>query len=118
MANKLSPFQTLPWKIIDIIAGYAVTPGNRSGCLLSNAVSRAQANPYMTLMHVCHEWRVALMPYALSLSGRSNMFGDEAARFDDTCTVSDIPHMTRGGKPPVMRRMGALESNRLFRRRL
>ncbi|KAJ2559972.1 hypothetical protein EV175_000085, partial [Coemansia sp. RSA 1933] len=90
-----------------IIAEYVVGQGNQSGCLLSVARRRTtQTNPYRTLMHVCHEWRVALMPHALKASG--------IPFFDDTCTVSEMER--RRQRPPTMRRMGALESDSLFRR--
>ncbi|KAJ2657517.1 hypothetical protein IWW48_004482 [Coemansia sp. RSA 1200] len=121
MSGRLSPFQTLPWRIIDIIAAYVVAEQrHRSGCLLSDTSYGTNGNPYKTLMQTCHEWRMALMPYALKLApkpGEKTHYSiehDDITGLDNTSIASEIPLVSRT-KPPKFRRMEPLGPNGLFK---
>ncbi|KAJ2522478.1 hypothetical protein GGI11_000776 [Coemansia sp. RSA 2049] len=121
MSGRLSPFQTLPWRIIDIIAAYVVVEQRqRSGCLLSNPTHGTNENPYKTLMQTCHEWRMALMPYALKLApeaGENTHYSiehDNVSGLENTPFASEILPASRA-KPPRFHRMEPLGPNGLFK---
>ncbi|KAJ2770607.1 hypothetical protein IWQ57_002584 [Coemansia nantahalensis] len=55
--------QKLPWKIIDRIVGYCVGPEHQRMCVLSDASSRTNPNPYLPFLGLCREWRAATMRF-------------------------------------------------------
>ncbi|KAJ2707678.1 hypothetical protein H4R19_004882 [Coemansia spiralis] len=61
--NKPSLMQKLPWKIIDRIIGYSVGPEHQKMCVLSDASSKTNPNPYLPFLALCREWRAATMRF-------------------------------------------------------